>query len=108
MRRREFVGLVGGAAAWPMAARAQPSGKVPRVGVLASDTPAISGNLVEAFRKRLRDLGYVEGQNVIVEYRWADGKSDRLPSLAAELLRLNVDVIVAAGGGLSVLAAKNL
>jgi putative ABC transport system substrate-binding protein len=109
MRRREFITLVGGtAAAWPIAAWAQQDGRARRIGVLASDTPAASGNLIDAFRRGLRDLGYVEGQTVVVEYRWADGKFDRLPDLAAELLRLNVDVIVAAGGGQSVLAAKNL
>ena len=106
MRRRAFMTVIGGAVAWPLAARAQQMGKVPRVGVLSADSPAVSGNLIESFRQGLRDLGYTEGRTIGIEYRWADGRFDQLPNLAAELVGLNVDIILAAGGGQSVLAAK--
>jgi putative ABC transport system substrate-binding protein len=107
MRRRAFMALLGGAAvAWPFATRAQQPGKIPRVGVLSADSPAVSGNLIESFRQGLRDLGYVEGRTIDIEYRWADGRFDQLPNLAAELVGRNVDIILAAGGGQSVLAAK--
>jgi putative ABC transport system substrate-binding protein len=95
MRRREFIKFAGGAAAaWPLAARAQQSGKIPRIGFLtrASDTSVVSQ--IDAFRQSLRDLGWVEGKSVTIEYRDAAGHADRLPALAAELVALNVDVIV--------------
>src|SRR5262245_33230783 len=97
MRRREFITLVGGAAVWPMAARAQqPS--TPIVRFLRS-TPATGfAYIVDAFRQGLNDAGFVEGKNVVVEYRWADNQADRLPTLAADLVRRQVAVIVAAGG----------
>jgi putative ABC transport system substrate-binding protein len=94
MKRREFIALIGGAAAWPLAARAQ-QGKLPRVGALVltgTDARALGNEL----REGLRELGYVEGQNFVFEVRSADGNADRLPGLAAELVRLPVDVIVAA------------
>ena len=98
MKRRDFITLIGSAAAaWPLAARAQqPSAKIPRIGYL-SPSSASAGVLArdEAFRQGLRDLGYVEGRNIVIEYRFAEGKFDRLPDLAAELVRLEVDVIVA-------------
>src|SRR5262245_1275669 len=99
MRRRGFIRLLGVAAvAWPLAARAQQqAGKRPRIGYLgvtsASDRPA----LLDAFRQRLRELGWVECQNIDIEYRYAEGRVDRLPDLAAELTRLKVDVIVSLG-----------
>ena len=96
MRRREFIALVGGAAAWPLGASAQQAAKVPRIGWLAGDL-APGQHLPEAFRQGLRDLGYVEGRNVAIEYRDAEGKSVRLPALAAELVALKVDVILAPG-----------
>jgi putative tryptophan/tyrosine transport system substrate-binding protein len=82
--------------ATPLVVKAQ-SGKVYRIGFLSAGSPSTHGPRVEAFRAGLRDLGYVEGKNILIEYRWADGKSDRLPALAAELARLNVDVLITAG-----------
>jgi putative ABC transport system substrate-binding protein len=80
----------------PLVADAQQPGKVPRIGYLGPGSPSTVGHLVEAFRRGLRVLGYVEGQNIAIEYRWAEGRFERLPDLAAELVRLNVDVIVTA------------
>src|SRR6516164_2035617 len=107
MRRRQFITLLGGAAAWPLAARGQQVSSVPRIGYLSPGS-ASSGplNYYDEFRRELRELGYVEGQNVVIEYRFADGKFDRLAELAAELVRLNVDVIVSVVTQAS-LAAKN-
>ena len=97
IKRRVFIALVGGAsAAWPDAAGAQIPARLPRVGYLFSFVPAEGQHLWEACRQGMRELGYVEGQNVILEPRWADGHHDRLPSLVAELVDLKVDVIVAA------------
>ncbi len=97
MDRRAFIGsLAGGLLAVPLAARAQPAAKVPRIGYLSANSMVASPpNLHEAFRQGLRDLGYVEGRNVVIEYREAEGKFERLPGLAADLIALNVDVIVA-------------
>ena len=93
--RREFITLLGGAAAaWPLAARAQQAGKVHRVGFLW-DGPTVFPDAIEAFWRALRDLGYVEGRNMTVEYRWAEGKPERMRELAEELVRLKVDVIIA-------------
>jgi hypothetical protein len=86
--------LLGGAAAWPLAARAQQTGKMSRIGYLGSSSPSLEPHYVEAFRQKLRDLGHVEGENIAIEYRWAEGQDDRLPNLATELVRLNPDVIV--------------
>jgi putative tryptophan/tyrosine transport system substrate-binding protein len=98
MKRREFITLLGGAAAaWPLAAGAQQPGKVPRIGILGSTSASGLATRVEGFRLGLRDLGYVEGSTVIIEYRWADDKYERLPALAADLVRSNVDVIVTQG-----------
>src|ERR1700690_3471551 len=93
MRRRKFIGLIGGAAAaWPFAARAQ-QGKLPRIGVLMLGNPD-PAFFLSTFREELHKLGHIEGQNVTVEPRSASGLSERLPSLARELVDLNVDVIV--------------
>jgi hypothetical protein len=95
MRRRDFVTLIGGAvAAWPLAARAQQP-PTPVVGFLRSTTAAGSVHLVGAFRQGLNEAGFVEGQNLAVEYRWADDQGDRIPGMAAELVRRQVAVIVA-------------
>jgi len=95
MQRREFISLLGGvAAAWPFAARAQLPGKVYRIGFLW-DSPNAFLDALEAFRQGLRDLGYVEGWNIVIEYRWAEGKPERMRELAEELVRLKVDVIMA-------------
>ena len=105
MRRREFISLLSGAAvAWPVAANAQQAAKIARIGYL-SGSLAAGPHLPEAFRQGLRDLGYVEGRNVVIEYRDAEGKLERFPALAAELVALKVDVIVASGAP-QALAAK--
>jgi ABC-type uncharacterized transport system substrate-binding protein len=96
MQRREFITLLGGlAAASPFVARAQPRGKIYRIGFLGVTSRAEYGRHVDALRKGLRQLGYEEGNNIVFEYRWAEGRYDRLPELAAELVNLNVDVLVA-------------
>ena len=96
MDRRAFLGTLGLLGA-PLAAEAQPAGKVYRVGFLGNSTDALEANLVEPFRQGLRDLGYVEGRNLAIEYRWADGQYDRFPALIHELAALKVEVIVTAG-----------
>jgi putative tryptophan/tyrosine transport system substrate-binding protein len=105
MRRREFMALLGGAAAaWPLAARAQqPS--MPAIGFLGGSSLADRRPLLTAFRQALTEAGFVEGQNVAIEYRWAEGQYDHLPALARELVRRRVDLVVA-GDGPSALAAK--
>jgi putative ABC transport system substrate-binding protein len=94
MRRREFIALVGGAAAaWPLAARAQQAGKLPTIGFLGA-SPSIESQRVAAFVQRLRELSWVDGRNLAIEYRWAEGRNERYTEAAAELVRLKVDVIV--------------
>ena len=88
-------------------AEAQQPKKVPRIGYLSSSDPATESTRSEAIRLALRELGYIEGQNIAIEYRYAEGKLDRLPELAAELVRLKVDIIVVAGGATLIRAAKN-
>jgi putative ABC transport system substrate-binding protein len=106
MNRREFITLVGGAAAWPLAARAQQAGKMYRIGFLGNSTAALEGSLVGSFREGLRDLGYVEGQNILIEYRWAEGQYEQFPALIAELLAQRVEVIVTAGTPASLAVKK--
>src|SRR6266571_3690133 len=95
MRRREFIAVLGGAAVWPLVARAQKS--VPRLGVLLYTNPE-SDPSIEVVRRGLRDLGYIEGRNLAIEYRYAEGRPERLPQLAAELAQSKPDVILALGG----------
>jgi putative ABC transport system substrate-binding protein len=104
--RRSFISLLGGAAAWPLAARAQQSGKIPRVGFMGNSTAALEANLVGPFRDGLRELGYQEGRNIVIEYRWAEGKYERFPALVGELLAVPVDVIVTAGTPASLAVKK--
>ena len=96
-KRREFITLLGGTAAWPLAARAQQAGKVHRIGVLETISTSLNVATFYALREGLRQLGYAEGQNLVIEYRSADGRDDRFPGLARELLALKVDVIVTRG-----------
>jgi putative ABC transport system substrate-binding protein len=106
MRRREFITLIGGAAAgWPLAARAQRRA-LPVIGLLSSRSPAVDTLLIGVIRQALSEAGLVEGQNVTFDYRWAEGRYDRLAGLAADLVRRQVDVIVTMGGEQSALAAK--
>jgi len=105
MRRREFVTLLGGAAAWPLAARAQQEGTRPTIGFLGANTPSLDSRRIAAFVQRLRERGWIEGHTVAIEYRWAEGRNERYAEIAAEFVRLKVDVIVTSGTP-PVLAAK--
>jgi putative ABC transport system substrate-binding protein len=97
VRRRAFITLIGGAAAWPLAARAQLTGKVYRIGILEVSSAALNEANLDAFRQGLRELGYVEGKNLIIEYRSSDGRAERFAELARELVALKVDLIVTRG-----------
>src|SRR5207249_10836916 len=106
MKRREFISLIGGATAWPLAARAQQAGKIYRIGILEPIPAARNAANLDALRRGLRELGYVEGRNLVIEYRSADGRAERFPDLASELVRLKVDLIVTRGTPAAI-AAKN-
>jgi putative tryptophan/tyrosine transport system substrate-binding protein len=106
MRRREFIaGLSGAVAVWPLTARAQKPA-LPVIGFLGGESPDLYEDRLRGFRQGLSETGYVEGRNVAVEYRWAEGRNDRLPALAADLVGRNVSVIVTGGGGSAARAAK--
>jgi putative tryptophan/tyrosine transport system substrate-binding protein len=105
MRRREFIAALGGAAAWPMVARAQQPTKLPTIGFLGPDSPSAQSEWTAAFVQRLREIGWIEGRTVAIEYRWGEGRTDHLAEIAAEFVQRKVDVIVTAGTA-AVLAAK--
>jgi len=104
MRRREFIALLGGAVASPLAARAQQPA-LPVIGFMSGRSPEDSTHLVAAFRQGLAENGFVEGQTVAIEFRWADGDYDRLPALAADLVSRKVAVLVGVGGDVSAVVA---
>jgi len=105
MRRREFITLIGGAATWPLGARAQQPGKLPTIGFLGATTPSLQTQWTAAFVQRLGQLGWIEGRTIAIEFRWAEGSRERCALIIAEFLRLKVDVIVT-HGSVAVLAAK--
>jgi putative tryptophan/tyrosine transport system substrate-binding protein len=106
MRRREFIALLSSSAvAWPLAARAQRAGSLPRIGFLGASTPSATGPLLAAFVQRLRELGWHDGQSVVIEYRSAEGRADRIREIAAEFAGRKVDVIIT-HGNVAVAAAK--
>jgi putative tryptophan/tyrosine transport system substrate-binding protein len=105
MQRRDFITLLGGAAAWPVAARAQQSGRLPTIGFMGPSTASATPQRAAAFVQRLREVGWIEGRNVAIEYRWAEGRNERAAEIAAEFVRLKVDIIVASAT-LTVVAAR--
>ena len=105
LKRRDFITLLGGAATWPLAVPAQP-GKLPTIGILGSGTPADQGQLYAGFVQRLRELGWTEGHNLAIEYRWAEGLDERFAEIAAEYVRRKVDVIVTSGNSAIAIAKQ--
>jgi ABC-type uncharacterized transport system substrate-binding protein len=106
VKRRAFISILGGAAAWPFAVRAQQPARLPTIGFLGTSTPAGWSNLVTSFLERLRELGWIEGRTIAVEYRWAEGRDERYAEIATEFVRLKVDIIVTSGAGAN--AAKRV
>src|SRR5262245_3544030 len=105
MRRREFIALFGGAAAWPLGARAQQPA-LPVIGYFSGRSPVTDGPMLSAFRQGFSEAGFVEGRNVAIEFRWAEGRYERLPQLVHDLVSRKVAVIVSSGGEASAQAAK--
>src|SRR5499427_7520523 len=104
--RRDFITLLGcAAAAWPLAARAQQRAKLPTIGFLGASTPSVEGQRVAAFVQRLRELGWIDGRDVVIEYRWAEARNERYAEIATEFARLKVDVVFMLGT-LPVITAK--
>jgi putative ABC transport system substrate-binding protein len=103
--RREFIALVGGAATWPLAARAQQATRLPTIGFLGAATASFERASTDAFVQRLRELGWIENRTVAIEYRWAEGRDERFGRIVSEFVRLKVDVILTYGTP-SILAAK--
>jgi ABC-type uncharacterized transport system substrate-binding protein len=110
MKRRDFIALLGSAtaasAAWPLAVGAQTPPKIPRVGFIGGGSPAMAEHTFGAFQQRLRELGYLEGQTIALEVRWAEGRMERIPELVAELVDLKMDVLMAAIGPAALAAKK--
>jgi len=106
MKRRDFIAAFAGAAAWPLAARAQQRADIPRIGFLGIDPPSVLKSRVEALREGLHDLGYTEGKNIVVHFRYADGNYDRLPALASELIDLKVDLLATQGSPATIVAKR--
>src|SRR5215472_14729995 len=107
IERRKFLATLGGAAAaWPLAARAQQPARLPTIGVLGAGTARIESQRIAAFLDRMHELGWIEGRTITIEYRWAEGRAERMTEIAAEFVRLNVDLIFASAGSLTALAAK--
>src|SRR6266508_6975221 len=101
MKRREFITMLGGAvAAWPLAARAQQATKLPTIGFLGQSTHAAESQRLAALVQRLRELGWIESRTIAIEYRWAEGRGERANEIAAEFVRLKVDIIVTSGNAL--------
>jgi ABC transporter substrate binding protein len=105
MRRRDFIILGGFSVAWPLAARAQQTAKLPTIGFLGAGRASGYGKLADAFATRMRELGWVEGRTIAINYRWAEGNTERLADIAAEFVRLKVDVIVT-NGNVAIAATK--
>ena len=106
MRRRTFIAALGGAAAWPLVARAQQSANLPTIGFLGATTSSPETPWTAAFVQRLRELGWIEGRNIAIEYRWAEGRDERFAEIAAEFIRLKVDVILTYATPSSIAAKK--
>jgi putative tryptophan/tyrosine transport system substrate-binding protein len=106
IRRRELITLLGSAAMWPLAARAQQPAKLPTIGFLGQSTRSAASEWIASFVQRLRELGWIENRTVAIDYRWAEGRTERAAEIAVEFIRLNVDVIVTSGTQ-QVLAAKH-